>query len=146
MSDCSPPDRANCHSGDIPRGNGLRDGQVLRADDCSVRQGRPAVPARSVGALYCIVLLRPIRTMELVGSTWIFCRADVQGKIVEAVSSTGLGAGVMQRFELQRHGIYLERDAAQIRYSYGQAHIVADVVSGNIDVGMVCSLQSANAA
>eukprot|EP00873_Tetraselmis_striata_P034143 jgi/Tetstr1/454407/TSEL_041308.t1 len=62
---------------------------------------------------------------------------DLKGKIVEAVSVTGLGACQLQWHELQRNGIDFMNDPKQVRFSYNQKATVKAVIAGAADVGMV---------
>eukprot|EP00873_Tetraselmis_striata_P015852 jgi/Tetstr1/436116/TSEL_024963.t1 len=63
--------------------------------------------------------------------------ADLQDKIVEAGSLSGLGAAQLQWNELQAHGLDFLNDPAQVRFAYNQEKIVHDVIAGYADVGMV---------
>ncbi|GAB5364379.1 hypothetical protein AAMO2058_000965100 [Amorphochlora amoebiformis] len=63
--------------------------------------------------------------------------ADLEGKIVEAVSISGLGAAQMQWKLLQDKGYSLMTLPKQVRFAFNQKKIVLDVLNGNADVGFV---------
>jgi hypothetical protein len=51
---------------------------------------------------------------------------DIKGKVVEAVSISGLGACQMQWRELQSHGLEFLIDPKEVRFAYNQKKIVKD--------------------
>lgn len=55
------------------------------------------------------------------------CLADLKGKIVEAVSVTGLGACQLQWHELQRNGIDFMNDPKQVCLACCPQHLPCDV-------------------
>ena len=62
---------------------------------------------------------------------------DLRGKIVEAVSISGLGAAQMQWKLMTEKGLSLMTDPAQVRFAFNQKKIVHDVRRGAADVGFV---------
>jgi hypothetical protein len=51
---------------------------------------------------------------------------DIRGRVVEAVSLSGLGACQMQWRELQSHGLEFLTDPKEVRFAYNQKNIVKD--------------------
>ncbi|CAN0553456.1 unnamed protein product, partial [Ectocarpus sp. 12 AP-2014] len=63
--------------------------------------------------------------------------AHLQGKVVEGVSVSGLGAFQLQWGLLQDQGFNLMADTEEVRFAYNQKKIVYDVISESVDIGFV---------